>query len=300
MKKKFNKELIIGCTVLLSLLILFFGIDYLKGINVFKAANYYYVSYNNVTGLTISTPVTANGFKVGFVRDMQYEYDNPGHILVELSLDKELKVPQGTKALLTSDMLGTATIQLEMPDDSQNYHTIGDKITGEVPTGLMDNVTNDILPSVSSLSVKMDSLLTSLNAIVSNQALHSSINRLDKITANLEASTTQLAKAMNSMPKVMSNASDITDNLNTISDNLNTLSAELKNMPLDSTMQNIHTVSQNISELTTKINGKDSSLGLLLNDTSLYNNLSNATGALDSLLIDIKKNPKRYISIKLL
>ncbi len=300
MKKKFNKELIIGCTVLLSLLILFFGIDYLKGINVFKAANYYYVSYNNVTGLTISTPVTANGFKVGFVRDMQYEYDNPGHILVELSLDKELKVPQGTKALLTSDMLGTATIQLEMPNDNQNYHTIGDKIIGEVPTGLMDNVTNDILPSVSSLSVKMDSLLTSLNAIVSNQALHSSINRLDKITANLEASTTQLAKAMNSMPKVMSNASDITDNLNTISDNLNTLSAELKNMPLDSTMQNIHTVSQNISELTTKINGKESSLGLLLNDTSLYNNLSNATGALDSLLIDIKKNPKRYISIKLL
>lgn len=301
MKKKFSKELIIGFTVLLSLLILFFGIDYLKGINVFKAANYYYVSYTDVNGLTISSPVTANGFKVGLVRDMKYEYDNPGHILVELSLDKELKVPVNTKAVLSTDMLGTASIQLVMPDGGNgDTHAVGDKIIGEVAVGLMDNVANDVLPSVTTLSAKVDSMLTSLTILVSDPALLKSIQRLDNITANLEATTAQLAKTMNSMPKVMANATEITDNLNAISDNLNKLSAELNEMPLDSTMQNIYATTKNINELTTKINGKDSSLGLLLNDTGLYNNMNNAVGSLDSLLIDVKKNPKRYISIKLL
>lgn len=295
MKKKFSKELIIGITALLSLLILFFGINYLKGINVFKASNYYYVSFTNVNGLTISSPVNANGFKVGLVRDMQYEYDNPGHILVELSLDKALKVPQGTKATLKTDMLGTATIDLEMPLTT-NYHNVGDKIPGEVATGLMDNVSNDILP----LSGKIDSLLTSITALVNNQALINSMQRLDNITANLEASTAQLSKTMNAMPKVMDNATQISENLNTITDNINELSAELKNMPLDSTMQNIYATTKNINDITGKINSTDSSLGLLLNDTQLYNNLNSSASSLDSLLIDVKKNPKRYISIKLL
>ena len=101
MKKLLSKELIIGASVLLSLLILFFGIDYLKGINVFKSANYYYASYTNVAGLTQSAPVTLNGYKIGLVREINYEYDNPGHVLVEISLDKQLKVPVGTKAPLS-------------------------------------------------------------------------------------------------------------------------------------------------------------------------------------------------------
>ncbi|MBQ9077415.1 MAG: MCE family protein [Muribaculaceae bacterium] len=298
MKKKFSKELIIGFTVLLSLLILFFGIDYLKGINVFKAANYYYVSYTNVSGLTISSPVTANGFKVGLVRDMQYEYDNPGHILVELSLDKALKIPQGTKAILKTDMLGTASIELIMPDEitAESNHSIGDKIAGEVSTGLMDDVSQNVLP----LATKVDSLLTTVNILVNDPALLNSLQRLDKITANLEASTSQLAKTMNSMPKIMSDAGNISGNLSTITDNLNELSTELKNMPIDSTMQQIYSTTKNINDITEKINSENSSLGLLLNDTGLYNNMNNAAGSLDSLLIDIKKNPKRYISIKLL
>lgn len=98
--KRYSKELIIGLSVLIAALVLFFGINYLKGINLFKAANYYYVSYTNVNGLTVSAPVTINGFKVGQVRDITYEYDNPGHILVEISLDKQLRVPEGAGRLL--------------------------------------------------------------------------------------------------------------------------------------------------------------------------------------------------------
>ena len=114
MKTLFRKELMIGLTVLVMLLILFFGIDYLKGINVFHPANYYYATYENVEGLAQSAPVTVNGYKVGLVREIEYEFDNPGHIRVELSLDKQLKVPRGSRAVLTTDMLGTSTIALEL------------------------------------------------------------------------------------------------------------------------------------------------------------------------------------------
>ncbi|MDE6174658.1 MAG: MlaD family protein, partial [Duncaniella sp.] len=121
MKKIRTKEFIIGGSVLLSLLILFFGIDYLKGINIFKSANYYYASYTNVTGLAQSAPVTLNGFKVGLVREISYEYDNPGHVLVELSLDKQLKLPVGTKAAIVTDMLGTSSVELRMAAGKDFY-----------------------------------------------------------------------------------------------------------------------------------------------------------------------------------
>ena len=103
-----KKQFAIGLSVILALLVVIFGINYLKGINMFKAANYYTVSYTNVSGLTQSAPVMLNGYKVGIVRSINYEYDNPGHVLVELSLDKELRLPEGTKAVIAVDMLGTA------------------------------------------------------------------------------------------------------------------------------------------------------------------------------------------------
>ncbi len=299
MKKKFSKEVIIGITVLASLFILFVGIDYLKGINLFKAANYYYVSYTNVAGLTISSPVTVNGYNVGLVREMQYEYDNPGHILVELSLDKQLRIPEGSEALLKVDMLGTASIELKMADNT-NFVEIGGRIDGRTPGGLMDAVSNDLMPSVASIMPKIDSLLTSINTLVSDPAMLNSVKRLDKITTNLETTSSQLAQMAKTMNPAINNVAQMTDNLNGISANLNDITTELNEAPIDSTLNSINSIAANAKQLTDKLNGSDSSLGLLLNDTRLYDNINGTVISLDSLFIDIKKNPKRYISIKLL
>ncbi len=106
MKKIFRKEVIIGLIVALSIVVLVVGIDFLKGVNVFKAANYYYVTYTNVEGLAVSAPVSVNGYKVGLVRDISYEYDNPGHVRVELSLDKSLRVPRALRPCLAQTCLG--------------------------------------------------------------------------------------------------------------------------------------------------------------------------------------------------
>lgn len=306
MKKTFSKELLIGLCVLATLLILFFGIDYLKGINVFKAANYYYASYTDVAGLAQSAPVTVNGYKVGLVREIEYEYDNPGHVKVELSLDRKLKVPTGTEAVLVTDMLGTSSIELKMASGKE-YHAVGDKLIGVNSKGLMDNVSNEILPAVGNMVPKIDSLLTAVTALVTNPAMTSSVKRLDNIMANLETSTRQLSAVMASVPNIagdakvtMGNVREISQNLTGLSADLSAAAAELKKMPLDSTLNNVYRITANLEYITRQLNSKNSSAGLLLTDPTLYNNLVNATASVDSLLIDIKKNPKRYISIKLL
>ena len=305
MKKFFSKEIIIGTSVLLSLLILFFGINYLKGINVFKSANYYYASYTNVAGLAQSAPVKLNGYKIGLVREISYEYENTEHVLVELSLDKNLKVPTGTKAALVTDMLGTSSIELQMASGT-DYCKIGSRLEGVMAGGMMDKIGNELMPTIVSIAPHIDSLVVALTAITTDPALINSIKRLDNIMANLETSTNYLNSAMKGVPALvntangtMVNVKEISSNLTQISEALAVLSDDLKEMPIDSTMRNINNITTNLDRATQQLNSTNSSLGLLLNDPSLYNNINNSAAHIDSILIDLKRQPKRYIpSIK--
>lgn len=302
-KSFFRKEVIIGICAILAIIILIFGIDYLKGINLFKPANYYYVSYTDVNGLSVSAPVTINGFKVGQVRDIQYEYDNPGHILVELSLNKELQIPRGTKAILKTDLLGTASICLELPSHN-DMHGIGDKIIGETDKGLMNTVSEKVMPAVdgvvNDILPKIDSLITSLNLIAGNPSLMSSVERLNAITAHLEGTLASINQSVKSLPSTMRTVGNVASNIDTLSLNLVALSNELKELPIKPMIDNFNVTSENLAKLSDELNNPNSTLGLLLHDRQLYDNVNSTVSNLDSLFIDIKKNPKRYISIKLL
>lgn len=306
MNKLFSREVIIGASVLVALLALVFGINYLKGVNIFKAANYYYASYTNVAGLAQSAPVTLNGYKVGLVREVSYEYDNPGHVKVELSLDRKLRLPEGTAAVIVTDMLGTSSVELRMGTSSE-YLEVGQKLPGIEGSGLMDKVSTELMPTIIQIAPHIDSLVVALTAIASDPALTSSVKRLDAIMANLEKSTAQLDRAMSGVPTLvndanttMANVSEISVNISQVSKALAILSEDLKNMPLDSTLTHINNITANLDEATEKLNSSNSSLGLLLNDPSLYNNINNSAAHIDSILIDLKKQPKRYIpSIKI-
>ncbi|MDE5929352.1 MAG: MlaD family protein [Muribaculaceae bacterium] len=299
MKKIFRKEVIIGLLVLVSMAILIIGIDFLKGVNVFKAANYYYATYDNVAGLAVSAPVTVNGYKVGQVREINYLYDNPGHVRVEISLDKELKLPKGTKAVISSDILGTATIVLDMAHGT-DYEAVGSELQGSVAAGLMDEVTTGLMPSVSAIFPKIDSLLSSVNAIVGDPVVLASAKRLDAITANLETATVQLNALLRTLPPITADVKHITANMNTVSADMTDLSASLKELPLDTTMQQVQLMVENLRQLSEELKNPDGTLGRLTADPALYDNLNSTVQSLDSLFVDIKKNPKRYISIKLL
>ena len=297
MKKIFRKEVLIGLIVIIALAILFVGIDFLKGINIFKAANYYVATYENVEGLAVSAPVSVNGYKVGLVREINYEYDNPGHVKVEMSLDKNLKVPRGTQAVIKTDMLGTATIELKM-GNGDSFHNVGDELEGVVARGMMDNISNSILPSVGNIMPKIDSLLANINAVVGDPALLAAVKRLDRITENLASTTSRLSQAVAQLPAVTNDVKVITGNIAKGSDDLAELTARMRNLPVDSLAADIADITANLKELSAQLNDPESTIGKLTHDPALYNNLNSTISSLDSLFIDIKKNPKRYISIK--
>ncbi|MDE6382776.1 MAG: MlaD family protein [Paramuribaculum sp.] len=303
---KHSKEFTIGLSVIIAMVVLYFGIEFLKGNNIFKPANYYTATYTDVAGLAQSAPVNLNGYKVGLVNSIQYDYEHPGHVIVELSLDKELRLPEGTQAVLVTDMLGTASISLNM-GTSTNMLESGAELPGINTPGLMGNITDELLPSVASMVPKIDSLITSLNTLVSDPAIKSSLDNIDATMLNLKNGSSNLATVMNRMPGIANDAAATVSNFRTmstslvsISGDLSEVSAKLKDMPLDATVQNLYATSQSLNDLIKKLNEPNSTLGRLINDETLYRNLSNASASLDSLLIDVKKNPKRYISIKLL
>lgn len=300
MNKIFRKEVLVGVLVIVACLILFFGINFLKGINLFKAANYFYATYNNVQGLAISAPVTLNGYKVGVVREINYDYEKPGNITVEISVDKNLRLPQGSKATVSLDILGTASVVLRLGNPADGFYAVGDTIESSVDAGMLASVSENLMPSVNAIFPKIDTLLTSLNAIAADPALTRSISRLDGITTELEASLVSLHKVMGTLQPIASDIKSITTNVDTITGDLTAVSARLREAPVDSLLDDLQATVANLEALTAKLNNPDGTVGKLTADPALYDNLNATVASLDSLFVDIKKNPKRYINIKLL
>lgn len=299
MKKLIRKETVIGACVLIALAILFFGIEYLKGVSIFKPSNYYYVVYENVNGLQVSAPVTVNGFKIGQVDNVELMYDNPGHVLVEISLDKKFQIPVNSKALISSDLLGTASIIIDMSKDTA-YYAPGDTIPGSKSSGMMDKVTDQLLPGVTDILPKVDSILTNVNELTGNPALGSTLKNVEELTSALNSMTKSLNASAKAVPEVIGGVNSVVASVDSLVADLNALSSKLATAPIDSTVANFNKISEDIAVLTSRLKDPDSTLGNLLNDSGLYDNLNNAAQSIDSLLIDIRKNPKRYINIKLL
>ncbi len=302
-----KKNILIGLTVLVSIALLYWGIEYLKGVNLFKPTNYYLAEFNSVEGLNVSAPVTVNGYQVGLVRDIDYDY-NRNKIVVEMSFDKELKVPHGSEVMLDQSLLGDASLVLTLGDGT-TYFSQGEVIPSKMESGLMDAVSEDIMPQVTNMMPKLDSILGSVNTVLANPALPAATTRLDAITLELAASAKQLNALMAALNKqlpgmmknadgTLANAAYLTNDLKTTTGNLNELTYSLNNLPLDSTLNKLNATLANLQKLTNELNSTDGTLGALMHDRQLYNNASNAVASLDSLLTDIKAHPKRYVTIK--
>lgn len=298
MKSILRKEVIIGLLVIVAMLILFFGINFLKGVNLFKAANYYYSVYNNVEGLAQSAPVTLNGYKVGIVRSINYDFSRPGNVIVEMSLDKSLKLPKGTEAVLGADLLGTASIALNLGTDASALYAVGDTIPGKVKASMMAGISDNLMPAVNTILPKIDSLLINLNTLTGNPALHQSITRLDDITTQLNATMRSLNAATANLQPITGNIRSITENVDTITGDLAQVSGRLRDVQVDSIALEIQATMANLRQLSERLNNPESSIGKLTDDSALYDNINATIISLDSLFIDIKKNPKRYINVK--
>lgn len=297
--KFFNKNVKIALTVIVGLVLLYWGVNYLKGINLLTPANSFYTEVESTEGLLTAAPVTVNGFQVGQVREINYDYDK-NKITVLLSMNKEMKVPEGTTISMVSGLLGGASLVLNMGDGPAM------KPGSYIPTtdlpGLMDNVKDNVLPMVSGMLPKVDSIMNNVNGLTGDPALAAALARLDGITRQLQLSAQQLTVLMNglnrSVPGVMNNVNGITSNLTGATGNLTDLSTSLKQLPLDSTVNALNATLANLEALSKQLNDKNSTLGKVMNDRELYDNANHAIASLDSLLIDIKAHPKRYINVK--
>ncbi len=289
MKKGLSKEVKIAIATIISGLLLFFGINYLKGINIMKPSNYYYTSFPKVDGLSVSTPVLIDGFKAGLVNDIEYDYDKFGNVVVELSLDNRLKIPQGSYATMELSLLGEASVILHLNKQSTTMMQMGDTLAGKNAVGLMDNIAGSMMPQLEQLLPRIDTILSSLQVILSNPAINQSLDQMSRTTANLEQASRQLAIVMNS------DVPAITKNLTTVSNDFTQVSTNMKGIDFQGTMNSVDNSVKNLETMTNKLNNPNSSLGLFVNDRSLYDNLSNTAANADSLMIDLKKNPKRYV-----
>ena len=284
-----TKEVKIGIIGITALTILFFGINYLKGVNMFKPANHYYVEYENVNGLAGSSPVFANGYKVGLVRSINYNYNKPGHVVVEVEVEDQMRIPAGTTGELVTEMLGTVKMNLNLNIANSTFCQPGDTLMGITNNGLMGVAEKNLVPQVEKILPKMDSILTSLNKLLSDPALAATLHNAENITANLNSTTQKLDRFMGKdLPQ-------LTSNLNQITQNFASISNSLKDIDYATIVNNVNNTLSNVDKLMMKLNTKDNSIGLLLNDPSFYNNLNETAANASSLLEDLKSHPKRYV-----
>ncbi len=290
--KYITKEVRIGIAGIVALCILVYGINYLKGINMFKPASYFYVKFNNVNALAKSSPVYADGVRVGIVRDIAYDYTQPGNVIVEVELDTDLRIPKGSTAELVSELMGGVRMNILLNNNPREKYAIGDTIQGSLNNGMMEDVAK-IMPQVQQILPKLDSIMISLNAILGDSSIPASLHSLQKITGNLEIASGKMAQVFSK------DIPQLTGKLNTIGDNFIVISNNLKEINYAGTFARIDSTIANVKLTTDKLNSKDNTIGLLLNDPQLYNNLNATSINAASLLEDLKAHPKRYVHFSL-
>ena len=290
--KYITKEVRIGIAGIIALCILVYGINYLKGINMFKPSSYFYVKFQNVNGLAKSSPVFADGVRVGIVRDIYYDYNQAENVIVEVELDTELRIPKGSSAELVSELMGGVRMNILLAKNPREKYAVGDTIPGKLNNGMMESVAA-LMPQIEQMLPKLDSIMISLNNILNNQSIPATLHSVEKTAANLEVASGQLKVLMGrDIPQ-------LTGKLNTIGDNFITISGNLKEIDYAATFKEIEQTLANVKMVTEKLNSKDNTVGLLLNDPQFYNNLNATTANAASLLEDLKEHPKRYVHFSL-
>ena len=293
--KGFTKEVKIALVAIVGVIILFFGMNFLKGLNVFSSTDDYYIEFKDISGLSTSSPIYADGFKVGTVKDVIYDYsgDHPTRVLV--GLDKAMRIPAGSTAEIESDFMGNIKVNLLLANNPRERVMPGSTIKGYVNGGALGTAA-DMIPNIETMLPKLDSILGSLNTLLADPALAQSLHNVQTITGNLTTSTAELNKLMASLnkgvPVMMAKADGVLDNTNKLTSNL-------AQLDIQNTMQQVDQTINNVKELTAKLNSNNGTLGLLMNDPSLYNNLNSTMCSADSLLTNLRQHPKRYVHFSL-
>jgi phospholipid/cholesterol/gamma-HCH transport system substrate-binding protein len=288
-KKKgtFTRELWIGVLGIAAIVIVYLLINFFKGINIFSNGEKYYVRFSDIGEIVNTSPIFINGYKVGHVSNVIYNFQNPDEVYVEMLLDNQLQMPEGSVALINTKMLGSSTISLALGKSTTMLQP-GDTIDGRMNSGAMDEAA-EMIPQITAMLPKLDSILVSLNSTLANPAINSSVNNIEELTAELNTT----AKLLND---VLANDIPVaTDKLVAIEEDLLKMSSQLSEADYNKLIGSLEASLTNIQNITTALSNGEGTAGMLLKDSTLYNKLNNTTEAATQLLEDLKKNPKRYV-----
>lgn len=293
---KYTREIKVGVLAVICVFLLFYGFNFLKGVNIFSPTNSYHGVYTNLHGLEEQASVFIMGHKVGQVDRLHYDFTKDSAFTVDISIRKDIVLPEGTSLALRADgLLGGMALELLFPEDAteklQQQALI--KHGATLPTvylpGLMENLQNELIAKIANAVEQVDTLVAQLNGQLQGDHLKSTLANVDRISGDLTDVSGDLRRIMNTqVPGIVNNA-------DTAIANLNTVIADIKAADLKATVARVDTAIEGVNAVVADVRAQKGTLGQLIYNKSLYNHVDATVISADSLLTDIKAHPKRYV-----
>ena len=291
MKRK--KEVQIGLLAILAIALAYVGINFLKGIEIFKKSTTYYAHFDNLNSVTVATPVLVSGFKVGTVRSVSFDYARGYGATVELSLDPHVRITPQSQVRIKMNPLSGSELILQIGPKGTQALAEGDTIPSISPQGdLLSVATDKILPEVANMMPTINATLERLNALLNDRNIDSTLLGLNHASQQLHGMVAGLNQTTHRLDPVISNVGQMTSNLATFS-------GQLSSMHLDSLMLSLQSTTAQLQQVSQQLRSKDNTAGLLLNDPALYVRLDSLVRSADHLMRDLKENPKRYVRLSI-
>lgn len=287
-----KNEIKIAIVAIICVALLFFGINYLKGVNILASSNTYYVKMQNALQLAVGNQIYANGYSVGTITGLEFNYENNTEVVAAVELDDNIRLPKGTKAELVTPLMGGVVMNLILGPNPADVLSPRDTIIGGPHLGALDKA-GDLMPVIEQMLPKLDSILANINRLTGSAELQQTLANAAEITENLKHTSAALDKMMaTQVPATLNNAETLTGNLAKvdIDGTVNTL-----NTTLTDAQQLVGQLQRTMADVQQQLNGTDGTLGALMNDRALYDNLNNTVKSADSLVTDLKAHPKRYV-----
>lgn len=293
---KYTREIKVGVLAIICVFLLFYGLNFLKGVNIFSPTNSYHGVYTNLHGLEEQASVFIMGHKVGQVDRLRYDFTKDSAFTVDISIRKDIVLPEGTTLALRADgLLGGMALELLFPEDAteklQQQALIEHGAT--LPTvylpGIMENLQNELIAKIANAVEQVDTLVAQLNGQLEGDHLKSTLANVDRISGDLTDVSGDLRRIMNTqVPGIVNNA-------DTAISNLNTVIADIKAADLKATVARVDTAIEGVNAVVADVRAQKGTLGQLIYNKSLYNHVDATVISADSLLTDIKAHPKRYV-----
>lgn len=310
-----KKLIITGIVIVITFIAFLWGFNYLKGQNMWIKKRTYYAIYKEVGGLNLGSPVTIKGLKIGQINKIEFVDDYANAVLVSFIVNKDYKIPYGSKAqIFNADILGTKGLRIT-PSDSHKFYKPGDTLKSSIEISMIDDLSNNLGPlknKSEDLVTNLDSLSVLIKMIITNNAvgLNNTFVNLNQISQNLDFVSKQLkdmtsesgkiTKIINNLEEISSTLKGNDENINRTLTNISDISDSLKSANIQQTLNELSIAIDQLNSSLTKINTGEGTLGKLVNDDTLYTNIQNLAINLDSLVKDIKAHPRKYLRVSVI